>query len=66
MFANIRIVVIQLYGKPVGEIPIPIQNYILYSPQIYVENSANQGDYYSGMAPGSAAFPFRVLMTLMI
>jgi carboxyl-terminal processing protease len=45
------------YGKPVAEIPIPINNYVLYSPQFYVENSANQGDYYSGMAPGSTLFP---------
>lgn len=45
------------YGKPVGEIPIPIKNYTLFSPQLYVENSAGQGDYYSGMAPGSAAYP---------
>jgi len=45
------------YGKPVGEIPIPISNYILYSPQLYVENSANQGGYYTGMAPGTAAYP---------
>lgn len=45
------------YGKPVGEIPIPIGNYILYSPQMYVENSANQGDYYTGMAPGTATYP---------
>ncbi|MFI5158930.1 MAG: S41 family peptidase [Sphingobacteriales bacterium] len=45
------------YGKPVGEIPIPISNYILYSPQLYVENSANQGDYYTGMAPGTATYP---------
>ena len=44
------------YGKPVGEIPIPIGKYYLYSPQFYVENSANQGDYYAGMAPGSASF----------
>jgi carboxyl-terminal processing protease len=44
------------YGKPVGEIPIPISNYILYSPQLSVENSANQGDYYTGMAPGSANY----------
>ena len=44
------------YGKPVGEIPIPLGSdgkYTLYSPQLYVENSANQGDYYSGFAPGS-------------
>lgn len=45
------------YGKPVGEIPIPINNYILYSPQLYVKNSANQGDYYTGMAPGTATYP---------
>ena len=48
------------YGKPVGEIPIPIgvgSKYIIYSPQFYVENSANQGDYYSGFAPNSADFP---------
>lgn len=48
------------YGKPVGEYPIPIGStgkYIIYSPQVYVENSANQGDYYAGMAPGSSAYP---------
>jgi carboxyl-terminal processing protease len=45
------------YGKPVAEIPIPINNYVLYSPQFYVENSANQGDYYTGMAPGSTLYP---------
>jgi len=45
------------YGKPVGEIPIPINKYILYSPQLSVENSANQGDYYPGMAPGSSSYP---------
>jgi len=45
------------YGKPVGEIPIPIGKYILYSPQEYVENAASQGDYYTGMAPESANYP---------
>lgn len=48
------------YGKPVGEIPIPIGargQYIIFSPQLYVQNSAGQGNYYSGMAPGSADFP---------
>lgn len=47
------------YGKPVGEIPIPIGSqgrYIIFSPQFYVQNSAGQGNYYSGMAPGSADF----------
>jgi carboxyl-terminal processing protease len=47
------------YGKPVGEIPIPMGtgSYIIYSPQFYVENSASQGNYYSGFAPNSADFP---------
>jgi len=48
------------YGKPVGEIPIPIgaqSQFIIYSPQLSVENSANQGDYYTGFAPASADFP---------
>lgn len=48
------------YGKPVGEIPIPIGSngqYIIYSPQLYVQNSAGQGNYYTGMAPGSAEYP---------
>ncbi|MGN6179217.1 MAG: S41 family peptidase [Mucilaginibacter sp.] len=47
------------YGKPVGEIPIPIGSqgrYIIFSPQFYVQNSAGQGNYYNGMAPGSADF----------
>lgn len=57
---NVQLVGDTTYGKPVGEIPIPLGEdgkYILYSPQIYVENSANQGDYYAGMAPGSTAYP---------
>lgn len=45
------------YGKPVGEITIPIGKYVIYSPQEYVENSANQGGYYAGMAPGSTDYP---------
>jgi len=47
------------YGKPVGEYPIALGSdgkYTLYSPQVYVENSANQGDYYAGMAPGSTSY----------
>jgi len=57
---NVQLIGDTTYGKPVAEIPIPIGaqgQYILYSPQLYVENSANQGDYYAGMAPGSADFP---------
>jgi len=54
---NVQLIGDTTYGKPVGEIPIPIGSYILYSPQLYVENSANQGDYYTGMAPGSTLYP---------
>jgi carboxyl-terminal processing protease len=57
---NVQLIGDTTYGKPVGEIPIPIGSqgqYIIYSPQLYVENSANQGDYYSGMAPGSTTYP---------
>jgi len=47
------------YGKPVGEIPIPMGTgqYIIFSPQFYVENGAGQGNYYTGFAPNSADFP---------
>ena len=47
------------YGKPVGEYPIALGSdgkYTLYSPQVYVTNSANQGDYYAGMTPGSGSY----------
>jgi len=54
---NVQLVGDTTYGKPVGEIPITLGSYILYSPQFYAENSANQGDYYTGMAPGSTAYP---------
>jgi carboxyl-terminal processing protease len=47
------------YGKPVGEIPIPMGTgqYIIFSPQFYVENGAGQGNYYTGFAPNSTDFP---------
>lgn len=54
---NVQLIGSTTYGKPVGEIPIPINNYVLYSPQLYVENSANKGDYYSGMEPGTLTYP---------
>ncbi|SDS80029.1 Peptidase family S41 [Mucilaginibacter mallensis] len=54
---NIILIGSTTYGKPVGEIPIPINKYYLYSPQLYVENSANKGDYYSGMIPGTGTYP---------
>jgi len=47
------------YGKPVGEIPISMGTgqYIIFSPQFYVENGAGQGNYYTGFAPNSTDFP---------
>jgi len=54
---NVFLIGSTTYGKPVGEIPIPINKYYLYSPQLYVENSAGKGDYYSGMIPGTATYP---------
>jgi len=54
------------YGKPVGEYAIPLGSdgrYILYSPQVYVENSANQGDYYAGMTPGSGSYKGYIAVT---
>jgi carboxyl-terminal processing protease len=54
---NVQLIGNTTYGKPVGEIPIPIGKYYLYSPQLYVENSANKGDYYSGMQPGTTTYP---------
>jgi len=54
---NVQLIGSTTYGKPIGEMPIPISNYVLYSPQLYVENSANKGDYYSGMEPGTLTYP---------
>ncbi|WP_179413382.1 S41 family peptidase [Mucilaginibacter sp. E4BP6] len=54
---NVQLIGDTTYGKPVGEMPIPIGHYVLYSPQFSVENSASQGGYYNGMAPGSSTYP---------
>ncbi len=57
---NVQLIGDTTYGKPVGEIPIPIGaqgQFIIFSPQLYVLNSANQGNYYAGMAPGSTDYP---------
>jgi hypothetical protein len=45
------------YGKPVGFFDIDINKYIMYTPEFSVENSASQGGYYQGFAPGSAGYP---------
>ena len=54
---NVQLIGDTTYGKPVGEMPIPIGHYVLYSPQFSIENSASQGGYYNGMAPGSSTYP---------
>jgi C-terminal processing protease CtpA/Prc len=56
---NVQLVGDTTYGKPVGEYPITLgtSKFSIWSPQVYVKNSANQGDYYPGMAPGSALYP---------
>ena len=45
------------YGKPVGFFAINISNYQLYIPEFEAKNSAGQGGYYTGMAPGSTDYP---------
>jgi carboxyl-terminal processing protease len=45
------------YGKPVGFFDIDINKYQMYIPEFSTQNSANQGDYYAGMTPGSATYP---------
>lgn len=45
------------YGKPVGFFAININKYQLYTPQFETKNSAGQGGYYTGMAPGSTDYP---------
>ena len=45
------------YGKPVGFFDIDINKYQMFTPEFSVQNSANQGGYYSGFTPGSAGYP---------
>lgn len=45
------------YGKPVGFIGLNINKYQLYVSEFETKNSANQGGYYTGMAPGSTDYP---------
>ena len=41
------------YGKPVGFFDIDINKYTMFTPEFSTRNSANQGDYFDGMTPGS-------------
>ncbi|HVS94740.1 MAG TPA: S41 family peptidase [Mucilaginibacter sp.] len=45
------------YGKPVGFFAINIGQYQYYTPEFYTMNSAGQGGYYNGFAPGTANYP---------
>ena len=45
------------YGKPVGFFDIDINKYQMYIPEFETQNSAGQGGYYTGMAPGTAGYP---------
>jgi len=45
------------YGKPVGFFDIDINKYQMYTPEFSVQNSANQGGYYSGFTPGATGYP---------
>ena len=45
------------YGKPVGFIDIDINKYTMFTPEFYVLNSANQGNYYGGFTPGTTDCP---------
>jgi C-terminal processing protease CtpA/Prc len=45
------------YGKPVGFFDIDINQYIMYTPEFSVENSANEGGYYEGFTPGTTGYP---------
>lgn len=44
------------YGKPVGFFALNINKYQLYIPEFSTENSANQGDYYTGFTPGKNGY----------
>jgi carboxyl-terminal processing protease len=54
---NVQFIGEQSYGKPVGFFDIDINEYIMYTPEFSVENSASQGGYYQGFTPGTTAYP---------
>ncbi|MBS1529650.1 MAG: hypothetical protein JSU01_05055 [Bacteroidetes bacterium] len=45
------------YGKPVGFFDIDINQYTMYTPEFYTQNSAGQGGYYTGFIPGTSDYP---------
>ena len=54
---NVQFVGETSYGKPVGFFDININQYTMYTPEFYTQNSANQGGYYQGFTPGTADYP---------
>jgi carboxyl-terminal processing protease len=54
---NVQFVGDTTYGKPVGFFDIDINKYQMFTPEFSVQNSANQGGYYAGFAPGGTGFP---------
>ncbi len=55
-YVNVKLVGTQTYGKPVGFFPIKIDKYDLYLSMFQSKNSANEGDYFSGMPVDQNAF----------
>lgn len=53
---NVQLIGSRTYGKPVGFYGIDINKYQLYMPMFSTRNSANNGDYYSGMMPGKGVY----------
>lgn len=54
---NVQFVGETSYGKPVGFFDIDINQYIMYTPEFSVQNSAGQGGYYQGFTPGATGYP---------
>jgi hypothetical protein len=54
---NVQFVGETSYGKPVGFFDIDINQYTMYIPEFYTQNSAGQGGYYNGFTPGTTDYP---------
>jgi hypothetical protein len=54
---NVQFIGETSYGKPVGFFDININQYTMYIPEFYTQNSANQGGYYNGFTPGTTDYP---------
>jgi hypothetical protein len=60
-YMNVQLIGSQYtYGKPVGFFDINIGKYQMYIPEFETKNSAGQGGYYGGMAPGTTDYPGKV------